>query len=61
MTRVGARSGSLSITGENLALFTGYGGIDPEVNFAGGTQDIRAEFFTLPPAKRVVGRLSISF
>jgi hypothetical protein len=61
MTRVGARSGSFSITGENLALFTGYNGIDPEVNFAGGTQDIRAEFFTLPPAKRVVGRLSIAF
>ena len=61
MTRVGARSGSFSITGENLALFTGYSGIDPEVNFAGGTQDIRAEFFTLPPSKRVVGRLSIAF
>ena len=52
---------SLTIIGENLALFTSYSGLDPEVNFAGGAQSIRAEFFTLPPAKRVTGRLSISF
>ena len=59
--RMGASRGSFAIVGENLALFTGYTGLDPEVSFAGGSQSLRAEFFTLPLAKRVTGRLSISF
>ena len=59
--RMGARRGSFTIVGENLALFTSYTGLDPEVNFAGGSQSLRAEFFTLPLAKRVTGQLSISF
>ena len=59
--RTGASRASFTIIGENLALFTGYTGLDPEVNFAGGSQSSRAEFFTLPLAKRVTGQLSISF
>ena len=59
--RTGASRASFTIVGENLALFTGYTGLDPEVSFAGGSQSLRAEFFTLPLAKRVTGRLSISF
>ena len=59
--RLGARRASFTLTGENLMLFTDYSGLDPEVNFAGGSQSLRAELFTLPPAKRVTGRLSISF
>ena len=44
-----------------MALFTKYSGLDPEVNFAGGDQSSRAEFFTLPLAKRVTrGCRSIS-
>jgi len=61
MARVGATAGSLTLAGENLALFTSYSGLDPEVNFAGGSQSTRAEFLTLPPARRIVGRLSITF
>ena len=59
--RVGATRGSFTIAAENLLLFTNYSGLDPEVSFAGGSQSLRAEFFTLPPAKRITGRLSISF
>jgi TonB-linked SusC/RagA family outer membrane protein len=59
--RVGGSAGNFTISGENLLLFTGYSGLDPEVNFAGSDVTSRAEFFTLPPAKRVTGRLSISF
>ena len=59
--RLGATGGSFTIVGENLALFTKYTGLDPEVNFAGGSESARAEFFTLPLAKRVVARLSITF
>ena len=61
LDRVGASRGSFSVTGENLFLLTNYSGLDPEINFAGGSQSIRAEFLTLPPPKRVTGRLSISF
>ena len=59
--RMGASRASFTIVGENLALFTSYKGLDPEVSFAGGSQSLRAEFFTLPLAKRVTGRLSIWF
>ena len=59
--RLGATGASFTIMGENLALFTKYSGLDPEVNYAGGDGSSRAEFFTLPLAKRVVGRLSITF
>ena len=61
LARMGARRGSFTIVGENLALFTKYKGLDPEVSFAGGSQSVRAEFFTLPLAKRITGQLSISF
>ena len=53
--------GNFTLAAENLLLFTGYSGLDPEVNFAGSDVTSRAEFFTLPLAKRVTGRLSISF
>jgi hypothetical protein len=59
--RIRARGGSFTLAGENLLLFTNYTGADPEVNFAGGDLTLRAEFFTLPPAKRLTGRLSLSF
>jgi hypothetical protein len=58
---LGANSASFTLMGENLALFTEYSGLDPEVNFAGGSQSSRAEFLTLPPGRRVMGRLSITF
>jgi hypothetical protein len=58
---VGATRGSFTLAGENLALFTGYSGTDPEINGAGATQDLRVEFLTLPPARRVSGWLSITF
>jgi hypothetical protein len=61
VARVGATNGSFVLSAENLLLFTRYSGLDPEVSFAGGDLTSRAEFFTLPPAKRVTGSLSISF
>jgi hypothetical protein len=61
MRHLGASRGVFSLAAENLALFTNYSGLDPEVNAAGGDQWIRAEFLTLPPARRIVGRVSITF
>ena len=59
--RLGATRGNFTMVAENLALFTSYSGLDPEVSFAGGDESTRAEFMTLPPAKRVTGRLSLTF
>ncbi len=58
---LGATRGHFTIAGENLATFTNYSGLDPEISFAGGAQATRAEFLTLPPAKRVTGQFSITF
>ncbi len=58
---LGASRANLTLVGENLATFTGYSGLDPEVNFAGGTQTTRADFLTLPPAKRILGQFSVTF
>jgi hypothetical protein len=59
--RIRSSGGSFTLAAENLLLLTNYTGFDPEVNFAGGDLTLRADFFTLPPAKRLTGRLSLSF
>jgi hypothetical protein len=59
--RVGASRASFTLQGENLALFTNYTGLDPEINSEGASQSLRVEFLTLPPAKRVTGRFEITF
>ena len=58
----GARSASLTVAGENLATWTEYPGTDPEANFA-GTDDalIRQQLWTIPPARRVLATLSVTF
>ncbi|MEX2295380.1 MAG: TonB-dependent receptor, partial [Gemmatimonadota bacterium] len=61
LAHIGATRGSFTLAGENLALFTDYSGMDPEVNGAGGRQDLRVDFLTLPPARRVSGWVSITF
>ena len=59
--QLGANRADFTVTAENLALWTGYSGLDPEINFAGADPSARAEFLTLPPARRVTGRISITF
>ncbi|MEX0856253.1 MAG: TonB-dependent receptor [Gemmatimonadota bacterium] len=61
VSALGASRASVTLAGENLALFTKYSGLDPEVNAAGGQQDIRVDFLTLPPAKRIASWISITF
>lgn len=57
----GANAVSLTLTGENLVRFTDYEGLDPEINFGGTTEATRADFLTLPPARRVLATLSVTF
>ncbi|MGQ0713045.1 MAG: SusC/RagA family TonB-linked outer membrane protein [Gemmatimonadaceae bacterium] len=59
--QVGAREVSLTLAGRNLATWTDYSGLDPEVNFAGGANFTTTEFFTQPPVRYYTARLNINF
>jgi len=62
MTRFLKLSGlSIQLIGENLATWTDYNGLDPEINWAGQSEAFRGEFFTLPPATRFIGTINIYF
>ncbi len=53
---------SLTVGGRNLATFTDYDGLDPELSFDGGRDSFNAaEFFTQPPSKRVFAKLDLVF
>ena len=52
MERVGARSARVFFTGANLFTITNYSGMDPEVNYRGDSNLLRAtDFFTYPQAR----------
>ncbi|MDP2481469.1 MAG: SusC/RagA family TonB-linked outer membrane protein [Candidatus Palauibacterales bacterium] len=56
------KTASLMVGGHNLATFTNYPGLDPELRFDGGTDSYNAaDFFTLPPARSYFARLSVTF
>lgn len=61
LSRLGASQASLTFSGDNLVTWTDYPGTDPEVNFAGGSQAVRAQLWTLPPARQFTTRLQLSF
>lgn len=57
----GAHRLSFSLVGNNLMTWTGYTGVDPELNWAGQSNASRADFLTLPPARSVVATMSVEF
>jgi hypothetical protein len=58
---LGGRSASLSISGRNLATWSNYRGLDPEVNQFGPDINSSAQFFTQPPTRIWVGRIDLSW
>lgn len=56
----GARSGTMTVSGRNLALWTPYGGTDPE-NFFTLQQFVRLEQAQVPPLSSVLFSLSLTF
>jgi hypothetical protein len=58
--RIGARGAALTLAGRNLALWSAYGGADPEV-LASATALSRQDHFTLPPVARWSGRVTVQF
>ncbi len=59
--RIGASSLSFTIAGRNLATWTKYKGLDPELNEAGQNNFTTADFLTQPPVRYWIGRVNISF
>jgi len=52
---------SFSIAGRNLATWTKYKGVDPELNEAGQSNFITADFLTQPPVRYFIGRVNVTF
>lgn len=57
----GIQRASVTISGHNLAIWTKYGGADPEVNFHGDSTFDRNDSWTLPMTRRVTGAINIDF
>jgi len=49
----------LTISARNLLTFTGYSGLDPEINYTGRSGLSRGDFMTLPLARTLIVRLQL--
>jgi hypothetical protein len=52
---------SLTLSGRNLATWTDYTGLDPEVTFAGAANFSQAEFLSQPPVRYYTARVNVNF
>lgn len=57
----GAHGLSFTLSGRNLAIWTDYSGLDPEVNSLFGASPVIAESSTLPPTRQYTARLTVDF
>jgi TonB-linked SusC/RagA family outer membrane protein len=60
-SRIGANSLSFTVTGRNLATWTKYKGVDPELNDAGQSNFNTADFLTQPPVRYFIARVNVTF
>jgi TonB-linked SusC/RagA family outer membrane protein len=60
-TRVGAQGASLILSGRNLALWSDYEGVDPEVNSYGGRSFVRVDAYALPMTRRFSAGFNITY
>jgi hypothetical protein len=56
-----ATDASLTLAGRNLALWTNYSGIDPEVTSTPNQGFTTSEFLTLPPTRYFTARINLNF
>lgn len=60
--RFGASRAAVTLSGRNLATWTDYTGMDPEINSGGASDDFGiSEFLTQPPVRYWTMRVSLSF
>ncbi len=60
-SRIGANALSFTLTGRNLATWTDYTGVDPELNTSGQTNFNTADFLTQPPVRYFIARVNVTF
>jgi TonB-dependent starch-binding outer membrane protein SusC len=59
--RFGVSGLSLTLAGRNLATWTDYTGLDPEVTFAGAANFTQAEFLSQPAVRYYTARINVNF
>jgi TonB-linked SusC/RagA family outer membrane protein len=59
--RFGTEQATLSLAGRNLAIWTEYGGADPELNFSNDADFSRADYASVPMMRKLVASLSFTF
>jgi len=59
--RVNSQKASLTLAGRNLATWSDYSGLDPEVNQTGQTNFTTSDFMGQPPVRYWTARLNLSF
>jgi hypothetical protein len=53
---------TLTLAGRNLATWTDYTGLDPEINESGGGAGFtQGEFNTQPPLRQLTARVNVAF
>ena len=57
----GASDLSFAVVGRNLATWTKYQGVDPELNEAGQNNFTTADSLTQPPVRYFIGRVNVTF
>ena len=57
----GAKTLQITVSGRNLATWTKYRGLDPELNEAGQANFTTADFLTQPPVRYWVARVNLTF
>jgi TonB-dependent SusC/RagA subfamily outer membrane receptor len=59
---LGGRDASFTISARNVATWTPYRGLDPEVNEFGGQPTLQnAQFFTQPPLRAIIARFDLTW
>ncbi|HEU4455849.1 MAG TPA: SusC/RagA family TonB-linked outer membrane protein [Longimicrobium sp.] len=59
--RTGAGTASLTVAGRNLALWSDYSGLDPEVNTYGNRSFVRADAYAAPMNRRVTVSVNLTY
>jgi hypothetical protein len=60
-SRLAAQGLSITFAGRNLATWTKYTGLDPELNYAGQANFTTADFTTVPPNRLFQIRVDANF
>ena len=58
---IGGRGASFTLSGRNLAIWTDYEGVDPEVSSYGGRNFVRVDSYAAPAARRFSASINLQY